>query len=167
MNTDLLAIVQKIKKITGECPGKKQLQKMVYLVQAGGICLDYEYGIHFYGPYSESLNRDLLSLYMDGAVDFNQERQTHKIIPSDVPAEMTLTSERVTVVDNILHSYKDMSASTLELITTAHFVAVNVKNTAQGILDGVLKIKGDKYNVSQINDAIRNLQVNNLLQPLN
>ena len=164
MNTDLLAIVQKIKKITGECPGKKQLQKMVYLIQARGISLEYEYGIHFYGPYSEALNRDLLSLYMNGAVDFNQESLAHKISPSsDIPAEMTLAPERVNIVDSVLYSYKDMSPSKLELITTAHFVAMNVKSTAQGILAGVIKIKGDKYSVSQINDAINHLESNDLL----
>ena len=43
-------IVKRINDIWGKKPGKKTLQKLVYLIQQKGINLNYDYGIHFYGP---------------------------------------------------------------------------------------------------------------------
>jgi len=158
MNTDLLTIIQKIKQESGHDPGKKQLQKLIYLIQAKGVDLGYEYGIHFYGPYSEELSRDLLSLCVNGYVDFRMDGQTHKIVPSNTPVEMDTVHINPEIVDLIINQYKDSPPSYLELITTAHFAAANLGNSEEEILIGVEKIKGDKYSTPMIIDAIKHIK---------
>lgn len=158
MNENLLAIIQKIKNESGYNPGKKQLQKLIYLIQAKGIDLNYEYGIHFYGPYAEALSQDLLSLYVIGQVDFHVKGQTHEVIPSDRPAEMSLSSDDSTLVDKIIRQYKDYSPYKLELITTAHFIAANLGSSDEEILAGMKKVKKDKYSESEIREAISHLR---------
>ena len=39
--------------------GRTRLQKTVYLLQRKGLPTDFSYSLHFYGPYSESLNTGL------------------------------------------------------------------------------------------------------------
>jgi len=158
MNTDLLAIIQKIKQESGHDPGKKQLQKMIYLIQAKGVDLGYEYGIHFYGPYSEELSQDLLSLCVNGYVDFRMEGQAHKIVPSNMLVETTAALGDSEVIHFIISHYKDAPPYYLELITTTHFVAANLGNSETEILAGVERIKGDKYPVPMIMDAIKHIK---------
>ena len=160
MKTDLLAIIHKIKN---ECenspPGKKQLHKLVYLIQAKGLNLGYEYGIHFYGPYSEDLSHDLISLCVDGDIGFKIEGQTHKIIPIREPDDADISPNwDAALVDKIIDTYKNYNASHLELLTTAHFVAVNLGSSDEEILNGVKRIKGNKYPVSDIKDAINHIR---------
>jgi uncharacterized protein YwgA len=160
MNTDSLAIIQKIKTITGHCPGKKQLQKMVYLIQANGVDLGYEYGIHFYGPYSEELSHDIISMCVSGVIDFRVHGYTHEIVPTEQLETMSVTSDEVQIVNRIINDYKDSTPSELELITTAHFVAVNVGGTEEDVLHGITRIKGDKYPNAQIKAVIKGIEKN-------
>ena len=158
MNKDLLAIIHKIYNETGRCPGKKQLQKMVYLIQAKGIDLGYEYDIHFYGPYSDDLSHDLLSLCVNGFVDFRMKGQTHEIVPLEESVEMSISSEEETLVDSLIREYKNESPSGLELITTTHFVAVNIGSSDNDIVSGVKRIKGEKYPNERIKAVIDDLR---------
>lgn len=59
-------IIKRINDIWGEKPGKKTLQKMVSLIEQKGVNLGYDYGLHFYGPYSGSLDATTTSLGADG-----------------------------------------------------------------------------------------------------
>ncbi len=44
------------------CVGRTRLQKTVKLLQLMGAPLDYDYMIHFYGPYSEGVQADIALL---------------------------------------------------------------------------------------------------------
>ncbi|MDR1736468.1 MAG: DUF4065 domain-containing protein [Oscillospiraceae bacterium] len=158
MGKALLAIIQKIKNETGGNPGKKQLHKLVYLMQAKGISLGYEYGIHFYGPYSEELNNDLLRLCINGDVSFQIKGQTHEIEPVDTDESVSVSPENEQVIDSVIRQYKDTSPYDLELITTAHFVAVNLGSSENEILKGVKRIKGDKYPEAKILQTVGHLK---------
>lgn len=48
---------------------KKTLQKLVYLIEKQGVNLDYDFSIHYYGPYSSELNYAIYSLQMQGIID--------------------------------------------------------------------------------------------------
>src|SRR5262245_58810268 len=39
--------------------GRTRLQKTIYLLQRKGLPTDFDYSLHFYGPYSEGLNTGL------------------------------------------------------------------------------------------------------------
>jgi len=160
MSNDLFAIIKKIYRETGQYPAKKQLQKLVYLIQANGVDLGYEYGIHFYGPYSEGLSHDLLGLCVSGLINFQLNGQRHEIISYASNVKMTLPPDSEKLVDNIINEYSNATLHELELVTTAHFVAVNIGGSEDDIYDGVVRIKGDKNTGSQIRAAIRDLERN-------
>ncbi len=45
--------------VMGEIPGKKAFQKLVYFGQVLGIPFKQSYRMHYFGPYSESVAREL------------------------------------------------------------------------------------------------------------
>jgi len=49
--------------------GRKRLQKTVMLLRRLGAPLDYDYSMHFYGPYSEGVQADVGLLMKLGIVD--------------------------------------------------------------------------------------------------
>jgi uncharacterized protein YwgA len=52
--------------------GRTRLQKTIKLLQRKGAPLDYDYMLHFYGPYSEGLQADIGLLEFLGLVEENQ-----------------------------------------------------------------------------------------------
>ena len=40
-------------------PGKKMLQKLMYLIERKGVTLELNYSIHYFGPYSSKLDKNL------------------------------------------------------------------------------------------------------------
>lgn len=162
MNENLLSIIQSISKEIGSDLGKKQLQKLVYILEAKGIKLGYEYSIHFYGPYSEDLNHDLLILNSEGYVDLQITESTHQIIPHGTTeaAPLNLTPEDRSLLLATIHEYREYTPSKLELLTTAHFVALYFGKTDDDILRGVKKIKGAKYTDAQIKDVVKHIRKN-------
>ena len=52
VSNNVAYIIKRINEEWGKKPGKKILQKMVFLIEEKGIDLGYEYGLHFYGPYN-------------------------------------------------------------------------------------------------------------------
>ena len=157
MKSELLDIICRIKNRCNHSPGKKQLHKLVYLIQAKGYDLGYEYGIHFYGPYSDDMNRDLISLCVNGDIEFQIEGLTHKIVP--ILDDMhSIPSPDTALVEWVIDTYKDYNASRLELLTTVHFIAVNLGSSDNEILTGVKRIKGNKYPESDIMEAISHIR---------
>lgn len=53
----------------GKIIGRTRLQKEIKLLQRLGFPTDYSYTIHFYGPYSESLQYDIGLLEASGLVE--------------------------------------------------------------------------------------------------
>jgi len=58
----LIPIIDKISHY--QIPGKKVLQKLVYLIEKKGLNLGFDYSIHYYGPYCAQLDDAVHSLEM-------------------------------------------------------------------------------------------------------
>lgn len=54
--------------------GRTRLQKTVKLLQRIGVPMDYDYMIHFYGPYSEGLQSDIGLLEQLGLIEEKEQR---------------------------------------------------------------------------------------------
>ncbi|MDR2712774.1 MAG: hypothetical protein LBB91_06630 [Clostridiales bacterium] len=170
MNKNLLCIIQCISNEIGAELGKKQLQKFVYIFEAKGINLGFEYGIHFYGPYSEDLNHELLILNSEGYVDLRITDSYHQIVPREITdkVDFDLSPEEQSLLLNIIQDHKEYKPHELELLTTTHFVAIySGDKSDEGILSGVKKIKGAKYSDAQIKGIISHIRNNyDLSKPL-
>ncbi|MCL1883664.1 MAG: Panacea domain-containing protein [Defluviitaleaceae bacterium] len=141
-------VIKRIKTLKGENPGKKALQKLVFLMVEKGIPLNYEFGIHFYGPYCDSLSMEINSLRAYDVVNIVESGYSHKINVNDsieiLPSG--LTDEHIQAVDDVIIKFKNMSPSDLELLTTAIYAYNHLEDKSkESVTAGVKKIKGEKY----------------------
>jgi len=152
-DNDIVYIIQQITKICGDSPGKKVLQKMVFLMIQKGINLPYEYGLHFYGPYSATLDRETDFLCADGIINIEHSEYTHRLkINSEVEVSpSTLSTKQIEEVKSLIQHFADMSPSDLELLTTAIYAYNHLEDKSENsVKNGVVKIKGSKYSPNEI-----------------
>ncbi len=155
-------IVKRIKDIWGEKPGKKILQKMIYIIENKGIYLGYEYELHFYGPYSGTLDATIKFLSADGVIEFDYSGYSHLMGINEEYYEIEpnkLTEEQKKEIDVIIKHFEKKSPSELELLTTIIYAYDHLnEKTEDRIISGVQKIKGSKYSKTQIQKTLENLQ---------
>ncbi|NMA84092.1 MAG: hypothetical protein GX962_09540 [Epulopiscium sp.] len=155
-------IVKRINDIWGKKPGKKTLQKLVYLIQQKGINLNYDYGIHFYGPYSEKLDHAITSMSADGVIEFDYSGRSHLMGIKTEAFEVKpkeLSEEQQHVIDDLITQFEGYSPSDLELLTTAIYAYEHLDDKSRAsIINGVKKIKGSKYSQEQIEQSLQNFE---------
>ena len=153
---NLLGVIDSIQKTEGSKPPcKKAVQKLVYLIQEAGTSLGYDFNIHFYGPYSSDLDAELRYLHSIGVLNIDKRDFGHLISVDASPTPDSLTHN----VEKIISAFKDKAPSELELLTTALYVQRElVKNDSDSIVAGVTKIKGSKFQKTQIIGAIDELK---------
>lgn len=168
-NNKLVFIISKVEKF--QKPSKKALQKLIYLIERKGVNLGYNYSIHYYGPYSANLDFAIHSLQMQGLIDIVQDGMTHRIQTTelyDIEEGNHLTESEIGTINNVLDKFGSMSAFDLELITTTDYVAREIQRSKEmcnieSIVEGVLRIKGDKISIDKIKQAIDTLTKNGYL----
>lgn len=148
----IVSIISKISKIN-DAPCKKTLQKIVFLIEAKHEDLGCDYGIHFYGPYSSDLDFAVRELCDEGTLEIEYTPSEHKI---SVKSESTI-DHHSPVIDEVVDEFAKDTASELELLATALYVYLKDKDVSK-IKPDVIKIKGEKYNGSRIDQAIARLK---------
>ena len=115
-------IVDKLKDV-----GKIRMQKLVYFLQwIFDVPLGYDYKMHYYGPYSDELNDDLIAMQMSKNVEMGTD-------PSGYGYHIIPGTESVAIKDEILGKYSEkiskclsefdkFNPSELEILGTLHFV---------------------------------------------
>jgi uncharacterized protein YwgA len=115
-------IVDKLKDVR-----KIKMQKLVYFLQCVfDVPLGYDYKMHYYGPYSDELNDDLIAMQMDRNVEIGAD-------PSGYGYHIIPGTEAVAIRDEILGKYSEkiskclsefdkFNPSELEILGTLHFV---------------------------------------------
>lgn len=141
----IIRIISRIQK-----PGKKTLQKLVYLIERKGISSELDYAIH--------------RLEMQGVLKIIPEGMTHQISlteDDDVFREEieTLSAEELQEIEAIITNFAAKSAFDLEAITTTDYVAQQLKANGgsldqDSLIEGVRKIKGEKFSQEKIEEAI-------------
>lgn len=129
-------------------PGKKMLQKLMYLIGRKGVELDLNYSIHFFGPYSAKLDNTMRTLESYDKLRIDTSGTTHIIHLGEVPIQGTLNVEDQAKVTFVLENFMTKSALELEAITTLDYVAVEMldgKGSDQQIVNKVKQIKGSKF----------------------
>ncbi|HVJ50598.1 Panacea domain-containing protein [Desulfitobacterium sp.] len=147
-------------------PGKKTLQKLVYLIQEKGANLGYQYCIHYYGPYSSVLDYSLQSLERLGIIKLKRQGMGSLIIPNSMQDILTeeedvskLSEMDMEIIKYVLEKFAHRSPKELELITTTDFVAKDIFRkkgyvNKMEIINGVIHIKDTKFSQLEIENAI-------------
>jgi|SRR5690554_5998768 uncharacterized protein YwgA len=164
-----------IKKITrNQKPGKKILQKVVYLIQRKGVKLGFAFSIHYYGPYSSELDYAIHRLEMQGVLSIIPEGMTHQISLKE-DADLSgreetevFSEEQLQKIDEVIAKFAGKPAYDLEVITTTDYVAQQLKANGESwendnLIEGVRRIKGDKFSKEEIERAIAILQAEGYL----
>lgn len=151
-NEAIVKIISDLTSIKGE-PCKKTLQKIVFLVEAKGIDLGCDYGIHFYGPYSSDLDFAVRELCDEGVLSIQYTPLEHKIHVEDHIMGAQYNNEKVS---EIVSEFGKDTASELELLATALYVYLKGRDIEKVTL-GVKKIKGEKYSDQRISEAVNRL----------
>lgn len=155
----LLDILQTI-QLKGK-PCKKTVQKMVYLIEESGEDLGFTYGIHYYGPYSSDLDYAIQSLngYGNLSIDITDRGHIISVNCQNKKKHDSLDSRTL----EIINKFGDKSASQLELIATSLYIQRRLQDQnatihSEDIVNGVKRIKGDKYSNSLIEQSIQDLK---------
>lgn len=151
-------IIKRINDIWGEKPGKKALQKMVFLVEQKGIELGFDYGLHFYGPYSSILDAATTFLSADGVIEFDYSGYSHLMSIDEKNFSVSpsgLNAKQISEIDNIIERFKGNTPSELELLTTAIYAYDHLDDKSmESVIKGVQKIKGSKYAEGHIRSSL-------------
>lgn len=142
-------------------PGKKKLQKLMYLISRKGVGLDLNYSIHYFGPYSSKLDSALHTLEHYDKISIDTGGSTHIIKGGNVSIEGDLSQEDQQKVDVVLEKFSQKSAYELEAITTVDYVAntmLKEQGTDEEIINKVEQIKGTKFPKEVLYEALAELQ---------
>lgn len=142
-------------------PGKKMLQKLMYLIERQGVDLELKYSIHFFGPYSAKLNEMIYALESYEVLTIDTSGTTHIIHKGSTPIEGHLDMEEEEKIDFVLEHFSNRSAYDLEAITTIDYVAVKMLKGSQNreeIINKVKKIKGRKFSDTRLSESFQILQ---------
>ena len=148
-------------------PGKKMVQKLIYLIERKGIDLGLDYRIHFYGPYSSDLDQYLHLYESEGLLKIDTSGTTHKINMISNNKDTSLTHIEETIINDIISKFISKSPQDLEILTTTDFVACDLiekdRLSTEGIIASVKKIKGSKFTVQEILLCIKSLRENGFI----
>lgn len=142
-------------------PGKKMLQKLMYLIIRKGVDLNLNYSIHFYGPYSAKFDESLHVLESYGKITIDTNGRTHVIRLGEAPIQGKLKDEEQEKVDFVIKQFIDKTAQELEAITTIDYVATKMLKNAgsdEEIIDKVKKIKGEKFSQEYLQEGLQKLK---------
>ena len=152
-NDAIIYIISKISENYGS-PCKKTLQKIVYLIEKKHIDLGCDYGIHFYGPYSSDLDFAVRELCDEGVLEIQYTSLEHRISLTDKSKTPIFSDSNI---DTIIDEFAKETPSELELLTTALY-AFLIDNNKSAVVSRVIKIKGSKYSIQRINNAVHRLE---------
>lgn len=140
--------------------GKTKMQKIVYFLQnAFGVPLDYVFGMHYFGPYSEKLDDDLVDMKLRGYVDIEPDPGGygyHIHAGSEAVESMrNMTEEYLQQLSKTIDTFRSYSARDLELLGTLHFARqVAEQASTSDIIDKVARLK-PRFEKSEIEQRYR------------
>jgi uncharacterized protein YwgA len=143
--------------------GKIRMQKLTYFLQyIFGVPLGYVYKMHYYGPYSDELNEDLILMQVSRNVEIETD-------PSGYGYHIIPGPEAVTTKGDILGTYSEQvskclnefvkfDTNQLEILSTLHFVkyVAGVSDESR-VIEKTVMLK-PKFQKSVIEETYRQLE---------
>lgn len=143
--------------------GNTRIQKMIYLLTRKSK-IDFDYSMHYYGPYSNEVSGDLSFAEGIDIIDktWNPDRgyfitskpELNKFI------EKYLSEEEKRAVGEAVDQFGDFIAKELSIIATAFYLKDKYGFSDKGIVKIVHHFKGD-YTIEYINKLLKKAGVIN------
>lgn len=158
-----------VKKLIEEYPsnqiGKTKAQKMVFLLTQKDITkeipVDFDYSMHYYGPYSAEVSSELDNAESMKIVNIKWiENKGFYIRPGTEIGkyESILTEDEKMAVDNIVDKFGDSSITDLSIIATALFLKNNFNLSHERIVNIISKSKNQP--LLYIRNVLKKSEVN-------
>jgi uncharacterized protein YwgA len=153
--------------------GKVKMQKVIYFLQeACGVDLEYDFFMHYYGPYSPELNNTLQEMKTEGLLQFSlaifPSYYGYQIDPGEKASkEIQIPAKIREKADKIVELFNMYDAQKMELLASIHFVRAILmeqgkKSDKKSVVNEVQLLK-PKFEQEKIAEAYEELQQNGLL----
>lgn len=156
-----ISVICRIVDLSKKAPGKTSIQKIVYFLQEGlSLPLGYHFKMHYYGPYSEKLDRNLAVADAMGRVDItlNPDGFGYNIFLGEYyvdDAEHSFHMDDDVV--NMIRRLSDLPLLDLELWATVHFIqSLRPTWDREKVVDTVRRLK-PKFEEERIDAAYQSI----------
>ncbi len=159
-------------------PGKKALQKLVYLLKESGLSINFEFQWDKYGPYSPELATYVEDLVAEGLMESEakkvlvtseEDRGVQYSFRLKDRATELLSSERLSAdeeskIGRVIGLYKEIGPHNLELYATVHYVAKFFSTDRErtrfpdGLFELVNDYKPNRFREEQVKAAYYNMK---------
>ena len=141
--------------------GRTRLQKTVRLLQRLGAPLDYDYTMHFYGPYSEGVQADIGLLEKLGLVEerecLSQDGGSGYLLQANDAAQAYADRDEVQEYQEAINNMSRATPIVLELAAT--YDAFREMGSDRGeALDRLRRKKGRKCDEGRVEKALELLE---------
>jgi uncharacterized protein len=158
------SIVRYMVEKLGNDLGKTKIQKLLYFGQyACGMPLNYAYRIHYFGPYSEELDDDMINMKLNGYLVIQPD-------PAGYGYHVIPGKETIKKMDEYLKPFQEninqciekfgnFTVQKLEIMSTLHYVehVAGIKGKKNEIVDIVASLK-PRYNKTIIDKSYDELK---------
>jgi uncharacterized protein len=158
------SIVRYLVEQSGNDLGKTQIQKLMFFTQYdGNVPLNYDYRIHYFGPYSEELDDDLINMKLNGYFEILPDLTGYgyHVIPgkeniSNMDSNVQPFKEKI---DLCIKKYGKLSVPKLEIMSTLHYVEyVAGINGGKDQIVGIVASLKPRYSKAVIDKAYDELK---------
>jgi uncharacterized protein YwgA len=163
---------------TGGYVGRTAIQKMMYFLQVRGVPMRYRFDIHYYGPYCDTISRDIEWLLADQVVvdDSNNTSKYSNYKPGPALGEIiALHADELEhsrpVVRIVVEALLPLSSERLELIATLHYLYRDRKATGgpgpwkERVVARFREVKQDKFPADEVRKTYDLMIDAGLLEP--
>jgi len=143
--------------------GRIAVQKIVYFLKARGVPTSYRFDIYHYGPYSDTLNRDVEFLAADEVIlnISSRPERYYDYAPGPLMDELTSLHSNFIVtytneIDEVVSAFAPLSATELELTATLDYMYRRIRGTGisvpgkQRVIEAFVDVKKDKFTREQV-----------------
>ena len=161
-----LAVIRRIANLAQD-PGKTSIQKIVYFLQSGlEVPLGYRFKMHYYGPYSETLDGNLSLSDAMGIVEIKADSAGYgyHIKPGKYPVKGVETSMPWEEIDETINELAELELPQLELFATIHFVqSIRSRWDRSKVIMTVRRLK-PKFSEERIEKAYQDIEEMGLIK---
>jgi uncharacterized protein len=163
-------LIKKYKEVSDRTLGRTILQKLCYFAESSGVPLPFRFEMYHYGPFSQEIFETTENLVLDKAIEDKSVSGGQSNYVPGANCDFLLrrfnaeVSEYKESLDRVAKMFSQLDPSQMELVATIHYVHSSHAQwfkdppTKQGVVESVLKVKGQKFSrgfVEHVYDVVR------------
>ena len=147
--------------------GRTHMQKIPYILKAIDVLVPFSYRLYFYGPYSQDITFAIDDLIADDVIkDTSPDRQKFSSFIAGENCDELIgrfkkeIGPHETLIKKVIDIF-NISPEKLELITTLHYLCLELKTTAgaspakKELISAFKGVKGNKFTDKEISQMIK------------